>query len=368
MRIAQITSSVGWSGGAQQAFFLSKGLLDKGYEIKLICPPSSEIGQRAADAGIPVISLLMRQEYDIVAIIKLVKILRKNKIDILHAHHPKAHALALAASKIAKTPVFIYSRRVIFHVRKGIFSQIKYKSKRTDKIVAVSKGVKKILVDYGIAPSRIEVIYSGTDVAVFTPEVKGDSIRKEFAIHDDELLVALVGNYSYYKGHTFFLEAIPSILQKAKGVKFILVGRDTDSDELKGLVDNLDIANSTILAGFRRDVPLILAAADITVNASLQEGFAGTIRESLAMGKAVVATDVGGNPEMVYHKKNGLLVSAGNSQALSDAIVMLLNNSDLRKEMGKNGRKLVEEEFSVKHMVDKTESLYKELLFAKKVG
>lgn len=366
MRVLEITDSVGWSGGAQQTLFLCEGLNKKGHEVILACCKDSDIEKRAREKRIKIETLKMHQEYDIAAIFKLKKIIEKYNIEIVHAHHPKAHALGLAASFITGVPVFIYTRRVIFPIRRGVFSQLKYKSKRINKIVAVSEGVKKILVEYGLAPDRIEVIYGGIDLREILPRFNGQMVRKEFNIADDESLVALIGNFSYYKGHTFFLEAIPLILRKMPKTKFILVGRDTDAEELRDLVDKLNIKQNTILAGFRTDIPEILAAAELTVNASLQEALAGTIRESLAMGKPVVATLVGGNPEMIKHKETGLLVPPEDAQALADGVITLLADKQLAKEMGLKGHQLVEEKFSVENMVNKTEELYAQLLKAKK--
>ncbi len=362
MRILQITDAMGWSGGTQQVLFLCKGLKDKGHDVLLACCRDSEIEKIAIEKGISLVNCPMRQDYDIFTILSLKNIIKKYKIEIVHSQHPKAHALGLSASFIAKVPVFIFTRRVIFNLRKNIFSQIKYNSKRINKIIAVSEGVKKVLVEYGILSSRIEVIHSGTDLQKFNSKINSQKIRDEFNILNDAPLVGLIGNFSYYKGHTFFLEAIPLVLKKIPQAKFILAGRDTDGRELSNLVDKLGIGHNTILAGFRRDIPQVLAATDLTVNASLQEGFAGTIRESLAMEKPVVVTNVGGNSEMVIDKENGLLVPPADSQSLAEGIINLLADRQKAIEMGKKGRRLVEEKFSVENMVDKTEKLYESLL------
>lgn len=362
MRILEITDAKGWSGGAQQALFLSVGLKQRGRHVILACWDSSEIKKRAIKENIPIATLKMRQEYDIFAILELAKIIKEHKIDIVHAHHPKAHSLGLAANALAKAPIFLYTRRVIFPIRKSFFSQIKYKSRRIDKIVAVSEGVKTILVEYGIKPERIEVIHSGTDISRFNPEINSHKIRKEFNIPDDFSVVSLIGNFSYYKGHTFFLKAIPLILKEMPKTKFIITGRDTDNKELKNLVVKLDISQNTILTGFRRDIPDILAATDLSVNASLQEGFAGTIRESLAMEKPVVATNVGGNPEMVIDNQNGLLIPPENSDAIAEGVIKLLGDKEVLKKMGEEGHRIVKEKFSVEAMVAKTEKLYEQLL------
>jgi L-malate glycosyltransferase len=367
MRSLEITNSMGWSGGAQQALVLCEGLKNKGHEVILACPAGSDIEKIARIKGIKIETVNMRQEYDIFAVLKLRKIIKKYNIEIVHAHHPKAHALGLVASLITRVPVFIYTRRVIFPIRKAIFSQLKYKSKRIDKIIAVCEGVKKVLVEYGIQPSRIQIIYGGYDLEKIVSKGKeGNRIRKEFNIKDKELLVSLVGNYSYYKGHTFFLEAVPLILKKVPQAKFILAGRDTDGEELCTLADKLNIKNSLILAGFRTDVPDILAASDITVNASLQEALAGTIIEAFALSKPVIATNVGGNGEAIINKETGLLIPPADAKALAEAVVQLLSDQDLARKMGKKGYLLAKAKFSLDNMVKQTEKLYEQLLKIKK--
>jgi glycosyltransferase involved in cell wall biosynthesis len=301
----------------------------------------------------------MRQDYDIFAALNLRKYLKDEKIEILHSHHSKSHSIGLLATYGLENIKFVATRRVIFRLRKNIFSRFKYKTKRVDKYIAVSEAIKRNLVDYGIEDKRVAVIYSATDIGKFNPDGKS-KIREEFKIPGTAFVGCLIGNYSYYKGHTFFLEAIPEVLRRFPDMKILVVGNV--SKELLELSKNLKIENNVFFLGFRSDIPEIMRASNFLVCPSLQEGLAGVIREAMAVGLPVIATRVGGNPEIVKDNETGILIEPKNSNAIANAIVSLMGKAGDAQRMGKKGREFVMEKFLVDSMVLKHEKLYMGLL------
>jgi len=357
MKIFHISNARNYSGGVAQMIFLSNGLAAKGYDTAVICQPESELAKRA---GVKKIFLDMNSQ--IPASFALAKIISQENPDIVHCHHPKAHNIVLLASFFTKIRNIVASRRVSFPIPKHPAAFFKYRTTRNKCIVAVSEKIKSVLLAAGLKPSNIRVIYSGTDCSVFNPSVSGRGVREEFKIPGNALVIGKIANYSKWKGYNYFLDACRIISIKQSNIYFFIAGAGTDSAELKEEVNRLGIERFTKIAGFRDDMPDVIAAMDISVNASISgEGISGAIRESLAMEKPVVATDVGGNSELIKSRINGILVEHSDSSALADAILNLIKNHDDAIRMGRSGRETVLEKFSVDTMVSEHIKLYEEL-------
>ncbi len=218
-------------------------------------------------------------------------------------------------------------------------------------------------MEIGVKPSKLIVIHSGTDCDKFNPNVCGEEIRKEFNIPNDAKVICKIANYSYWKGFNCFLDACKTVTKDADKIHFLIVGNQTNNAELSKEVKDRGLEHKTTIAGFRDDIPQIIAASDILINASIDgEGISGAIREALSMEKPVVATDVGGNAEIVKNYETGILVEPKNSFAISEAIMYFIKNPGEAKKMGQAGRKTVSENFSVDAMVSRHEKVYEELL------
>jgi len=158
MRILYLTESTGWSGGAQQALWMAGALRKRGHDLVLGCQPGSDILSRAGEAGVPTAQVRMRQDYDVPAAARVAALLKTHRTEVLHAQHSTAHAIGLMAAWWAKVPVFAVTRRVVFPLKKNIFSRLKYLSGRVDGYVAISQSVKEELMKAGISDPRIEII------------------------------------------------------------------------------------------------------------------------------------------------------------------------------------------------------------------
>lgn len=360
LKILQAISGKDWSGGQQQTLSLLHGLRKRGHEVMLTCPTGSLLGERARAEGFRVFEAPMTREADFYSMLALFRLMKRERFDIVNVHRPKVHTLALVASVFARVPVFIVTRRVAFPIKSRISARLKYQF-NISKIIAVSEGIKKELVSSGIKNDRIVTIYSGTDLGRFNPEsVNGSEIRKEFAIPQGALVAGIISNYLEHKGLEYFIEALPLVLKEVPNAYFVIVGKNTTSEKLTGLAKSLGVTENAKFAGFRSDIPQLLSAMDISVNSSVSEGLAGVLRESLAMRIPVVATNVGGNPELVKDGVNGLLVPPKDPGAMASAIVRLFTDRELRERMGKAGRDYVINNLSMDAVVDKTEALYLE--------
>jgi glycosyltransferase involved in cell wall biosynthesis len=363
MRVLHIAECPSWGGGAAQVLSLLVGLRDRGHDVVLATTPGSELAERALAEDLAVLQVELRSELNPAAIARLAAHVSLGRVDIVHAHASHAHSIGLIASFLACRP-FVVTRRVSFRPKDNLGSRTKYRSRSVGRIIAVSRAIKRVLVDFGVDPSRIEVIYSGTDPERFHPGVDGARAREELGIPRDAVVVGKIANYYHrWKGHDTFLEAAASLAAARPRLRFLLVGRGTDQPKTGDIIERLGLQGRVAATGFRRDVPEMIAALDVSVNSSRAgEGLSGAVRESMAVGRPVVATDVGGNRELVIDGETGLLVPPGDPEALAAAIASILDDPALAARLADAGARFVREHLTTARMVEDTEALYERLL------
>jgi glycosyltransferase involved in cell wall biosynthesis len=362
MSILHVIEAPSWTGAMAQTLALAAGLRDLGHRVTLACTPGSILWERAAEAGIDVVGVNLRSELNPFAVAKLSWVVLSRGVNVIHTHRAHAHTLGLLTACVTGRPLVV-SRRVSFAPKRNLGSRIKYLSRLVTKFVAVSEAVKDVLVDYGVDPGRVTLIYSGTDRNVYRPDLDGARFRKELGIADGAPLIGKIANFYHgWKGHDTFLAAARKVVTEFDDARFVLVGHNTDSEKMRAMVDTFGLADRVSLAGYRTDVPDVISALDISVNAPRAgEGLSGAIRESLACGRAVVATDVGGNRELVKHGETGLLVPPDDPDALGDALITLLRDKDLARRLASSGARFVREHLTVERMVEGTEGLYRKI-------
>jgi glycosyltransferase involved in cell wall biosynthesis len=359
MRIMYLTESTGWSGGAQQALWMAGSLKRRGQEVLLACQPGSDIGARARAESIPTVEVRMRQDYDVLAARRVAELLKIYQIQVLHAQHSTAHAIGLMAAWWAGTPVFAVTRRVIFPLKRNIFSRFKYLSRRINGYIAISAAVKEELLKAGVSSSRIEVIPSVMNIAQGTPQDRIE-LRGELGLAAARPVITNVANYADFKGQPYLVRAAAEVLKSVPDVEFLFVGRDVD--KLSPLVEQLGLTKSVRLAGFRTDISRILAASDLFVLPSLQEGAGTSLREAMSIGLACIGSRVGGIPESILDGETGVLVPPADEYALAEAIIDLLTHPQKARTMAVRGRAYVQENFTLEPTSAKMEAFYKRLL------
>jgi len=355
--ILHIDSAKIWRGGQQQVLYLAQKLKD--YESIIACPPQSPLAERAKATGLKVSSVQMHGEWDLLAVYKLKKIIRNNSIKIVHLHSPHAQALGLLAAKSAGKCKVVLSRRVDFHIRKNILSRVKYSN--VDRIIAISERVKEVLVADGLPLEKIDVVYSGVDIERFQ-NIKGDHFISELGPHRDEIRIGNIAALAWHKDHRTLIEAARIVVDEFPRVIFLIVGDGPLRREIEILIKKLNLEEKVRLCGFRQDIPEILSVLDLFVLSSSWEGLGTSLLDAFASKVPVVATNVGGIPEIVKDKVNGILVPPGNPGALARAIISLLKNRGLARQMAEEGFRLVKEKLSVERMVKETRKIYDRLL------
>jgi len=359
-------------GGAEKNLVQIISRLDPAkYKPIVCCFKSGKVSEDLKNKGFDIIDFKLKRIYDLSALvraIKLIKMIRKNEIKIIVTWFECSDFWGSIVGKIAGVPVLISMRRDMgFSLKKRHILVYRIINRFFDKIIAVSNSVKDIIVkEQKVNPDKILTIYNGVDINQ-NSEFNRNEIKKSLALDLDKPIVTILANLTPVKCHKVFLNAAAEIIKKSKSVQFLLVGESKNGyeKELSQFAENLGIKNNVIFSGFRSYVKEILSISDVSVLSSSSEGLSNAILEYMAAGNPVVATDVGGNRELVIDGITGFLVPAHNPDALAGAIFKLLNNQTLSKEMGIRGRERVERFFAKNVMIKNIDSLFEKLLSEK---
>ena len=312
--------------------------------------------------------------FDISLIWKVAKLMQKENIDIVQTTLFYADIIGTFAAMLARVPVMISWQTALAlptgHLKDDKLrhtTSYKYAVKHIDKIIAVSDDIKTFFVEKrGIEADKIITIPYGVDLDLYSCR-NGVKKREELNLNAFDPVIGVVGHLSEVKGHTYLIEAAPKICKKFPDVKFVFAGSGPQRETLEKQVKNLNLSSNFHFLGVRRDIPELLNIIDIFVLPSLFEGLPNVILEAMASSKPVVASAVGGIPEAVQHQVTGLLVPPKDPDALADAILKMLADREWATNMGKEGRKRVEEFFSIENEVKKIQQVYDDL-FEQKIS
>ena len=357
MSLFHIDAGREWRGGQRQSLLLVRELKKRGYRVYFVVQPASPLHEKAVAEGLDVLPLKMRSELDFFSAWRLSRWMRRRRCQLVHFHDAHGLAVGAMAARWAKVPLRFISRRVDFPLKKNRFSRRKY-TRDITAIIAISEGVKKVLIDGGVPERLIHVIPSGIDFSPFRDVPDRDFLRREFSFGPENYLVGVVAALEDHKGHTYLLQASKILRAKAPNVRVIVVGTGSLRWELDRQTRELGVEDMVFFLGFREDVPRILASLDLFVLSSHLEGLGSSILDAMASRLPVVATRVGGIPEVVINGETGLLVPPRDPEALAEAILTLCRDRELAARLGQKGYEIVHEKYSAEAMADRIISLY----------
>jgi len=313
---------------------------------------------KAKRLGIPVRFVKIHASFDIRSIFKLLEIIFEEKIDLVHVHVIKNYWPAVIASKLAGRSVVLSQ-----HLFRNFSRSTKWLMRFADKVICVSEAVKRDLLKATRIPEdKIEVIHNGVDLERFSPKINPYRIREEFNIRDDEKVIGCIGRMGC-KGQKEILLAMRSLINEFPNLKLLLVGDyPIKGEPYYEWIDKFGLNGKVLFTGFREDIPEILSCLDIMVFLPELEAFGLAILEAMAMSKPVIATRVGGIPEIIQENVNGILIPPKDIQAIVRSIVYLLRNTEEAKRIGMNARDNVEKNFQISFTVNKISNLYKRVL------
>ncbi len=300
--------------------------------------------------------------------LRLAKFLKSKKVDIFHAHLYEPSIVGLWAAMLARVPYRVMTRHhsdYLTRMNKNLHVKLdKMCTRLSHRVIAVSEHTKEHLIETEGAPKeKIVVVLNGIDfdrAKISSPDAV-QKIREEFDALNSHLLL-IAARFHPEKGYFHLFDALPILKEKVKkSFKLLIGGRGQFEKEFRDYVTKINCDDVVRFMGFRKDIADLMSAADLFVLPSLAESFGLVLTESIYLGTPVVASRVGGIPEIVEDGVDGILVPPANHEALADAIADLLNNEEKRKALSGNGRDKIAEKFQFKDMVRNYEDVYKEL-------
>jgi len=344
--------------------------MEKGHQLYVACPSHGALTEALRAEGAEILVFPMRKTYDVLAIYRIYKILRKYKIDVIHSHGLLVNILSRVASYLAHTPVSISTAHIPLNLKSGKQAQNVFEklmvpyylimdnltSLFNQKVIAVSHAVKKDLMEQGIDPKRIVVVQNGID----SNRGRGNDQGTEGILkHNGKSpIVGTITRLSPQKDIPTFLKMADLVIKDEPKAQFPIVGDGEKRKELQDLAEKLGLRNHVRFLGYRKDAPDLLKTFDIFVLSSLWEGLPIVILEAMAAEKPVVATAVDGVAEVVEHEKTGLLVEPQRPDLLAKSVIELIRSPNQAKGMGKRGRERLEKSFSINRVINTVEQIY----------
>ncbi|MDA0738238.1 MAG: glycosyltransferase [Nitrospirae bacterium] len=369
LRILHTESSMGLGGQEYATLALVEGLQKRGHVVVLLVQAGSQLQTAAEERGVLCHTLTMHKALYPWAIFRMCALIQKHQIEVVHTHGSRDSWIgSFAAWFSSLKPVVVLSRHKSTPIAKHAINRVLY-HRLVDRIVTTGGELirKHLLAEHQFPEHHVVAIPTGADVERFSPNIEGDSFRKEWGVTKEECLIGAVCFLRSYKGLDHFIEAAAIVLTESPSCRFVIVGDGPEQERLEAKIAQWELQGRFILTGHREDVPEVMAALDIFVVSSTDgETLTQTIPQALAMETPVVATNIGSIPDIIHHEETGFLVSPGDPQALASYILKLVEDPERGATMACEGRALVLNSFSSQSTVVKNEALYQDLLHEKR--
>ncbi|HET8679697.1 MAG TPA: glycosyltransferase [bacterium] len=357
-------------GGAERLLEAALPCLNRdryAYRVAYMLPWKRALVPSFEAAGIPVHDLNMRVPGDPRAFMRLVRLVRRERIDLIHAHLPMAGVWARIAARLGGVPHVVYTEHNVpqrYALPMRVLNRRTYKM--NDIVIAVSDEVRRGVEGYANGRPQIVTVANAVDSdALAALPSAPDAMRREFGFPADAVVIVTVGNLTPKKGHTHLLAAAVKVAARHPAARFLIVGQGPQADALRVEAGRLGLNGRLVFAGFRPDAVRLVAASDIFVLSSIFEGLPVALLEAMALGKPSVVTRVGGIPEAT-DEASSLLVPAEDPQALAEAVGALLESADLRLRMGAAAQERARRRYGVAQMVAAIEQVYADLLWGQR--
>lgn len=354
-------------GGAEQLLVSQSPYVDRSrfeYEVAYILPDQHAVVAELEEAGLPVHCLEGARGAGWIG--RLRRLVRERDIDLVHTHSPYVAIGARIGLWRHSRPRLVYTEHNVWEAyHRATYWGNVLTYPRSDHVFAVSDHVKAS-INYPAAlrflpMPRVETLHHGVDPAAMNKWESSDGVREELGVPADAPLVGTVANFRPSKGHAILLEAAVRVRRSIPDVRFVLVGLGPLESDIRFRARELGLDGTVIFAGARDDAPRVAGAFDVFALPSVYEGLAIALIEAMALGRPAVVTRAGGLTEVLEHGKQGLVVEPRDPEGLADAIILLIQDGELRRQFGEAGRRRAAK-FDIRKAVRRLEEVYTELL------
>ncbi len=362
LRIVHSEAATSFGGQEQYIYQMMTAMRERGHHLEAICQPHAVLAQRLRDDGFTVHALLMDGPANFMkGVVRLRKVLREGRFDVLNTHSRRDTILAGTAGRLAGTPLIVRTR----HLAKRVGSLLSY-TVIPHRVTTASNFVRNHLVERGVPSSHVATVYP---VVNLQPWDQPSTLRDELKLAQNDIVVGCVAVMRAKKGHRALVDAMEPLIRSRPNLHLVFVGGGSPVfEEVQAHVAEKGLGKRIHLLGRRNDVPNLLAGFDLFALATEQEASGTVFVEAAAAGLPVVGTDVDGVPEMMENGVTGLLVPLHDQKALTEALRTLVDDPGLRRRMGAAGKRRVLEEgrFTPQAMVQSVESCYERWLSERK--
>lgn len=363
LRVLHLNTERGWRGGERQTFWLARALRDLGHTSVVAAWPGSPLAERAAGAGLEVHGAQPRFPVDPLSAWSLAREIGRGRFDVLHAHTGNALTQGALAPRPSRAAL-VGSKRVDRPSHAGAVTSWKYR--RADALIAVSAHVRDVLVAGGAPRDRVRVVPDGVDLSRIMVPAPAEVLRS-FGVRGSGPLVVMAAALVPTKAPLVFVRAVAAALKQGAGCEALLVGDGPLRAAVESERQRCGLEGALHLAGWRDDADAIIAAADIVALTSKGEGQGSVLLDAMQCGRAVIATSVGGIPEMVLDGATGLLVDVDDHEAFGAGLARLSRDAVLREKLGAAGRERVRQ-FSLERTAERTLDAYRAALSHRRPG
>jgi len=382
IKVLELITLFSIGGATETVVAMAKGLNNLGYEVHIATGPNipseGSMYETAKELGITVITFPRLKRAinpidDLVVIFQLAKFIRKNKYDIVHTHSSKAGVIGRIAARLAQALVVLHTIHGLpFHRFQNIYIRNFYKliekfaALFCDKIVAVTHTIVDVMLKSNLAPaSKFTVVRSAFNLDAYNTKLYDtQKIRSKYKLSENDFVLAKVSRFSKLKGHKYLIDAFKTITPKINNCKLLLIGNGELEDELKSYIKHSGLEDKIIFTGLipPNEIPEVLSSIDVLVHTSLLEGLARVLPQAIMLEKPIISFDLDGAHEVIKDGLNGYLIEPENISSLAEKILMLCYDKKKSKLMGRNGKRMIGNEFSDKVMVGKIDLIYRELI------
>ena len=351
-------SSPGLGGQEVRTLSEARWTAERGWRVLLAGQPDGRFVDRARAAGLEVLGVRMRGAWDLAAVYALQRLIRRERVSIVHTHSSVDGWVGGLAARAAAIPV-VRTRHVSIRIRRRwnpVYSWL------ADRVITSGEAIRGLVVDAGVDPARVVAIPAGVDLGEFTTHPgDGDAIREGLGL--SRPVIGSVAMFRGSKGHAHLVDAFAMVHARHPSARLLLVGDGIRRPWVEGLAKDRGLAGAVVFTGFRTDVPQLLRAMDCFVLASTRtEGVPQSLLQAFAAGVPVVASAIGGIPEVVTDGETGLLVPPEDAPALARGIESVLGDQPGAAARSRAARRLVEERFSHGAAVSRLLALYDEVI------
>jgi glycosyltransferase involved in cell wall biosynthesis len=367
LTILHTESSLGWGGQEFRILLEAAALRKRGHRLLIAAAPDGHILKRAQEQGFETFTVPFKGAFHLPSIIRLRGLLTAQRVDVLNTHSSIDSWCGGIAACFAPRVRVVRTRHLSIPVKRNLPTRWVY-TRAAHAIITTGEALREQMIrDNGFDGSRIVSIPTGADLERFDPALHhGGKLRTELGIADDEQVVGTIAMLRRMKGHHVLFDALAAAVAELPRLRLVLVGDVTNDSpvkaELKAQAERLGIAGRVVWAGYREDIPAVLAGLDCVVLPSTKdEGVPQSLTQALAMGRPAIATAVGAIGEIIQDGRTGLLVPPNDAPALARALVSVFADPQAAQRRAAAGQALVRSRYSVAAMADQVETLFDRL-------